>query len=105
MIEIHKQVNGIFFLSHNTVCDDGWYGPACQNRCGHCFGTDVCLNTDGSCPGNCSDGFTGDTCLDGKLYMLINTFGKLYINFLNHIKEYSIFHFHCVNLCFAYLHF
>ena len=88
MLKIQKRVNGIFFLFHNTACDDGWYGPSCQNQCGPCFGTDVCFHTNGSCPGNCSDGFNGDKCLDSKLYMLFNRFGKLYIIFLYNIIEF-----------------
>ena len=51
-------------------CATGYYGTACLNRCGHCFGFDVCLHTNGSCPGNCSDGYIGDKCIDRKLYMI-----------------------------------
>lgn len=48
-------------------CATGYYGTACLNRCGHCFEFDVCFHINGSCPGNCSEGFKGDKCYVCKL--------------------------------------
>ena len=52
-------------------CTNGYYGAACINLCGHCFGLDVCFHTNGSCPGNCRDGYIGRKCTDRELYTIL----------------------------------
>lgn len=47
------------------ACENGWYGPGCETTCGHCFGSDICHHISGSCPTNCSDGYTGRKCDTG----------------------------------------
>ena len=53
---------------YRLACENGRYGSGCKISCGHCFGSDVCHHINGSCPGNCSDGFTGETCTEGKSF-------------------------------------
>ena len=53
----------IFFYA---ACQEGKYGPDCKRDCGFCYRSDVCLHTNGSCPGNCIAGYTGDRCIDRK---------------------------------------
>ena len=52
-------------------CELGWYGPDCNVSCGNCNGSDVCFRTNGSCPGICSDGYTGDKCIASELDQLV----------------------------------
>ena len=64
----------IELYNHNITilcveCTTGYYGVTCLNRCGHCFGLDVCFHTNGSCPGKCCDGFRGEKCTDRELYI------------------------------------
>lgn len=75
-------------------CALGHYGPACWSQCGHCFGSDVCFHTNGSCPGICEDGYVEDKCttreLDQFLLMLIYPnpyFIKQFVSF----KLFSIY--------------
>ncbi|XP_078330015.1 receptor-type tyrosine-protein phosphatase alpha-like [Crassostrea virginica] len=47
---------------YRLACENGRYGSGCGTPCGHCFGSDICHHINGSCPGNCTDGYTGETC-------------------------------------------
>lgn len=55
---------------HRLACDSGLYGPGCETPCGHCFESDICHHINGNCPGNCSDGYSGDKCTDGEIYLV-----------------------------------
>ena len=64
---------GLFktLINKYLACRNGWYGPDCGTPCGHCFGSDICHHINGSCPGNCTDGYyTGEKCIDGELYFI-----------------------------------
>ena len=53
---------------YRLACENGRYGSGCETPCGYCFGSDVCHHINGSCPGNCSDGYTGEKCTEGESY-------------------------------------
>lgn len=53
---------------YRLACENGRYGFGCVTPCGHCFGSDVCNHINGSCPGNCSDGYAGETCTEGESF-------------------------------------
>ena len=56
----------INLLNVLLACKPGWFGPDCNASCGHCAVHDVCFNTNGTCPINCTDGYIGDKCVDSK---------------------------------------
>jgi hypothetical protein len=52
-------------ISIGGLCDDGWWGPSCDDKCSHEHCSDVlCNSVDGtafSCS-SCDDGYWGPTC-------------------------------------------
>ena len=36
-----------------------------------CNGSDVCFNTNGSCPGICADGYSGEKCTNSEHILVI----------------------------------
>lgn len=69
-------------------CPPGHYGPACRSQCGHCFGSDACFHTNGSCPGICEDGYVEDKCSTRELdqFSLMQIYANPYL-----IKQFCIF--------------
>ena len=52
-----------------TVCDGGWYGINCTQRCiGHCLNNVVCNHVTGLCDGGCAAGWKGYQCETGKIF-------------------------------------
>ncbi|XP_046551927.1 protein draper-like [Haliotis rubra] len=45
-----------------TACPNGYYGPNCDDQCGNCVDGDVCIKTNGTCPGGCAAGWINDRC-------------------------------------------
>ena len=68
------------------ACKNGWYGPGCKTPCGHCFGSEVCHHINGSCPGNCTDGYSGETCSNSMFYFL---WLKHHIDFKNMLFKFK----------------
>jgi len=52
----------IINYSSSLGCDDFQYGVNCHMTCGHCKDDAMCDPKDGSCPGPCVPGFTGELC-------------------------------------------
>ncbi|XP_078330770.1 uncharacterized protein LOC111116380 [Crassostrea virginica] len=53
----------------DMVCDGGWYGINCTQRCiGHCLNNVVCNHVTGLCDGSCAAGWKGYQCERGKIF-------------------------------------
>lgn len=48
------------------VCTEGFYGPNCTQKCGHCRNESVCNNITGDCLQGCDEHWGGSKC-DGTL--------------------------------------
>lgn len=48
----------LFFL----VCPVGFYGVACNNKCGNCRDVSQCHHITGACVSGCDAGYKGDLC-------------------------------------------
>ena len=56
-----------------TVCDGGWYGLNCTQRCvGHCLNDDFCSHETGHCDGGCAYGWYGHYCNETCIGHCIN---------------------------------
>ena len=47
-------------------CLPGFHGENCESECGHCKDGSPCYIYDGICPSGCDNGYTGQTCTQGK---------------------------------------
>lgn len=61
-----SNINCIELLAYKN----GQYGSGCETPWGYCFVSDACNHTNGSCPGNCTDGYTEETCSNDISYFL-----------------------------------
>lgn len=43
-------------------CDNGYFGPECSIKCGHCLEAEHCHHINGSCLNGCLHGYRGDLC-------------------------------------------
>ena len=54
------------FNFYIVVCQNGRYGPGCDEKCGNCYNTATCNKTTGYCPGKCMLGYQGKRCKRGE---------------------------------------
>ena len=64
-------VDGNLYYMYITVCDDGWFGPACSKQCNCLDEDDICNKTDGFCNSGCQAGFEGRSCESKYSYIYI----------------------------------
>lgn len=62
---IPETISYIFFLLHETVCQNNTYGAGCSEDCGHCFSGQQCNHIFGTCPIGCDAGYYNDRCKTG----------------------------------------
>lgn len=60
-----KQYHTVFFLLHETVCQNNKYGAGCSENCGHCLSGQQCNQFVGTCPVGCDAGYYNDRCKSG----------------------------------------
>lgn len=49
-------------LTCRKECKNGYFGPECSRKCGHCLESKHCHHINGSCLNGCSHGYRGDLC-------------------------------------------
>lgn len=60
----------IYFLYLLKGCPPGHYGLECESNCvGHCNGSEGCNHTNGLCDNGCGDGWTGENCTRGEIFL------------------------------------
>lgn len=61
-------------------CPPGYYGLECESYCtGHCKDNERCNHTNGLCDNGCYDGWTGENCTEGKLFINQQSTTRLFI--------------------------
>ena len=51
---------------YDLECDDFKHGKDCQMDCGNCYHAGVCHHVNGTCPDGCASGYIGETCVESK---------------------------------------
>ena len=73
-----SKINCIELLAYKN----GWYSSGCETPCGYCFS--------GSCPGNCSDGYTEETCSNDISYFLWLKYNIVFKDMLFKVRFISL---------------
>lgn len=87
-------LNYVLGLCHISVCDSNMYGEDCSMLCGHCFKSEQCNHTNGTCMYGCASGYQGSICMKGKLYLVVAVESncKDHVNLCNNWHTY----FRCI---------
>ena len=51
-------------------CDEGHYGEACQDECGHCADITACHHFNGTCLNGCKRGYMEPYCKTGVVFLI-----------------------------------
>ena len=51
------------------VCENGYYGGSCENKCGYCLNAEQCDKQNGTCITGCQPHFLYPLCKGNLIYM------------------------------------